>query len=54
MSDIAMKSEIDKLIKESGLLKHPKMLCSIIKVFKMRYPDIDDAKVGKFANEILK
>ncbi|MEK6659897.1 MAG: hypothetical protein AABY36_09475 [Campylobacterota bacterium] len=54
MSDVAMKSEIDKLIKESGLLKHPKMLCSIVKVFKMRYPDIDDARVCKFANEVLK
>lgn len=54
MSDIAMKSEIDKLIKESGLSKHPKMLCSIIRVFKMRYPDIDDNRVCKFANEVLK
>lgn len=54
MSDVAMKSEIDKLIRESGLLKHPNMICSIVKIFKMRHPQIDSSTVCKAANESLK
>lgn len=54
MSDIAIKSEINKLIKESGFQKDQKMLCSITRVFKMRYPSLDNHRVCKLANEILK
>lgn len=54
MSDIVMKNEISKLIRESGFEKNPKMLCSIVRVFKMRYSNIDGVKVCKFANEILR
>lgn len=54
MSNFMIKNEIDKLIKDSGLLKHPKMVCSIVKIFQMRYPQIDASTVCKIANESFK
>jgi hypothetical protein len=54
MSDIAIQSEINKLIQESGYKKDKKMLCSITRVFKMRYPSLDNLRVCKLANQILK
>lgn len=54
MSDILIKNEINKLVKESGFSKNRKMLCSIMRVFKMRYSNVDDAKVHTIANEILR
>ncbi|MDP2892784.1 MAG: hypothetical protein Q8N78_00270 [Sulfurimonas sp.] len=54
MSDILIKNEINKLVEESGFKKNPKMLCSIMRVFKMRYSNVDDAKVFTIANELLR
>ena len=54
MSDIAITSEIHKLIKESGFAKNKKLLCPIKKIFKMRYPHVDTSKVCLIAGEILK
>ncbi|MBS4068707.1 MAG: hypothetical protein WC279_11645 [Sulfurimonas sp.] len=54
MSDILIKNEINKLVKESGFSKNPKMLCSIMRVFKMRYSNVDDVKVYTIANELLR
>lgn len=54
MSDILIKNEINKLVKGSGFSKNPKMLCSIMRIFKMRYSNIDDARVYTIANELLK
>ena len=54
MSDIAIKSEIKRLIKESGFTKNQKMLCPITRIFKMRYPHIDSSKVCTIAGEVLR
>lgn len=54
MSDLLIKNEINKLLEESGFKKNPKMLCSIIRVFKMRYSNVDDTKVHSIANELLR
>lgn len=54
MSDFLIKNEINKLVKGSGFNKNPKMLCPIMRIFKMRYSNIDDAKVYTIANELLK
>jgi hypothetical protein len=54
MSDFLIKNEINKLVEGSGFSKNPKMLCSIMRIFKMRYANIDDARVYTIANELLK
>lgn len=54
MSDISIKSEINKIIQESGLAKNQKMVCPITKIFKMRHPDIDSLKISRFASDALR
>lgn len=54
MSDFLIKNEINKLVKGSGFSKTPKMLCPIMRIFKMRYANIDDTRVYTIANELLK
>ncbi|HUH42282.1 MAG TPA: hypothetical protein VLZ29_04130 [Sulfurimonas sp.] len=54
MSDLAITSEIHKLIEESGFAKNKKLLCPITKIFKMRYPHVDSSKVCFIAGEVLK
>lgn len=54
MSDISIKSEINKLIQESGFKKNLKLVCPITKIFKMRHPDIDSFKISRFASDALK
>ncbi|WP_294885517.1 MULTISPECIES: hypothetical protein [unclassified Sulfurimonas] len=54
MSDIAITSEINKLIRESGFTKNQKMLCPITRIFKMRYPHVDSSKVCIIAGKVLK
>lgn len=54
MSDFMIKSKIDKLVRESGLLKHPSMICSIVKIFQMRYPKVPSDTVCKMANKSLR
>ncbi|MGE4418735.1 MAG: hypothetical protein AB7D38_02735 [Sulfurimonas sp.] len=54
MSDIFIRNEINKLLKDSGIEKSPKILCSITRVFKMRHPNSDTFKVYKIAKELLR
>lgn len=54
MSDILIKNEIKKLIRESGFKKSPDMICPIMRLFKMRYSNVDSAKVYTIANKLLR
>ncbi|MDD3442015.1 hypothetical protein [Sulfurimonas denitrificans] len=54
MSDLSIKSEINKLIAESGFAKNQKLVCPIAKIFKMRHPHIDTFKICKFASQALR
>lgn len=54
MSDLSIKSEINRLVQESGFEKNLKMVCPITKIFKMRHPNIDSFKVSKIASDTLR
>jgi hypothetical protein len=53
MSDLLLKREIRKMVRESGFEKNSKMACSIVKVLNMKHKNIDSQKAHKFASEIL-
>lgn len=53
MSDIFIKNEINKLVNGFGVEKSPKMLCSVTRVFRMRYPNADTFKVYEIAKKVL-
>jgi predicted nucleic acid-binding protein len=53
MSDLLLKREIRKVIRESGFKKNSKMACSIIRVLNMKHKNIDKNKAYKIASEIL-
>ena len=53
MSDLIMKKEIRKAIRESGVTKSPKMVCSVVRLLSMKHKDIDVAKASTIAKELL-
>jgi len=53
MSDIALKSEIESLVKTSGYKRTKGMLCSVIKIVSMRHMDVSHKQIFKVAKEVL-
>jgi len=53
MSDIALKSEIESLVKTSGYKETKGMLCSVIKIVSMRHMDVSHKQIFKVAKEVL-
>ncbi|WP_298752203.1 MAG: hypothetical protein ACNI28_07975 [Arcobacter sp.] len=53
MSDLLLKREIRKMVRESGFEKNSKMVCSILKVLNMKHKNIDTNKAHKIASEVL-
>ena len=53
MSDLLLKREIRKMVRESGFEKNSKMACSIVKVLNMKHKNVDSQKAHKIASELL-
>ncbi|WP_375722606.1 hypothetical protein LXN10_08425 [Arcobacter sp. KX21116] len=53
MSDLLLKREIRKVLRESGLEKNSRMVCSIVKVLNMKHKNIDSSKAHLFAKQLL-
>ena len=53
MSDLLLKREIRKVVRESGFEKNSKLVCSIVKVLNMKYKNIDSQKAHKIVSEVL-
>ncbi|ADG92037.1 hypothetical protein Arnit_0371 [Arcobacter nitrofigilis DSM 7299] len=53
MSDLLLKREIRKVVRESGFEKSSKMACSIVKVLNMKHKNIDSSKAHLFAKQLL-
>lgn len=54
MSEVIIKKEIRKYIRSSGLEVSTKMICPIVKLFNMKYEDIDSRQVAFLTNKIIK
>lgn len=54
MSEIIIQSKIKKYIKSSGLEVSSKMVCPIVKLFNMKYKNIDSLQVATLTNKIIK
>lgn len=54
MSDLILKKEIRKVVRESGFERSPKMVCSVIRILSMKHKDIDTKRISQIACEILK
>ena len=53
MSDIALKSEIEVLIKKSGYKKSKSLICPITKIISMRHSDVTQKQIMKVTSTIL-
>lgn len=53
MSNLLMKKEIRKYIRTSSLEVHPKMVCSIVKLFKMKYGEVDQKHIALVATKLI-
>ncbi len=54
MSEIMIKKEIRRYIRTSGLNVSFKMICPIVKLFNMKYKDVDSKQVAFLANIIIR
>ncbi len=53
MSDIQLKSEIEQLVKRSGYKPSRSMLCSVVRVIRMRHRDISEKRIFSVAKDVL-
>ena len=53
MSTLILKKEIRNVIRNSGQEVNSKMLCSIVKLMKMRHKNLDKQIVVSLTNELL-
>lgn len=53
MSELAIKREVRRFIRTSGMEAHPKMVCSIVRLFKMKYGSIDKNQVTQVAQKLI-
>ena len=53
MSEIRIRKEVRKFIRNSGLEVSSKMVCPIVKIFKMKYGEVDDRHISSIARKII-
>ncbi len=53
MSELTIKTEIRRFIRTSGLEANPKMVCSIVKLFKMKYGSVDRNYIAQIATKLI-
>lgn len=54
MSSLVIQHEVNEIIKSSKLNPSKMMYCSILKILKMRYRELDVDKVSKIVKYTLK
>lgn len=53
MSNIMIKAEIRKYLRNSSIQPTQKMVCPIVKLINMKYDDVDSKKVASLASELI-
>lgn len=53
MSELKIENEIRKIIRRSSLEVHPKMVCSIVKLFNMKYSGVDNKNIASIATKLI-
>lgn len=53
MSDLRIKREVRRFIRSSSLEVHPKMVCSIVRLFKLKYGEVDQRHIASIATKLI-
>ena len=53
MSELFIKREIRKLLKETSLEVNTKMVCPIVKLFKMKYGAVDSKYISMVTTKLI-
>lgn len=53
MSELFIKSEVKKMLNNSSLEVHPKMVCSIVKLFKIKYGNVNQKHIASIATKLI-
>lgn len=53
MSDIVIKKEVRRYIRSSGMEVSSKMICPILKLFKMKHGEVDQKHVAMIATKLI-
>jgi len=53
MSELIIKNEIRKMLRTSSLEVSYKMVCPIVKLFKMKYANVDNKQVSSIAIKLI-
>ncbi len=53
MSELMIKREIRKMLRSSGQDVNHKMVCPILKLFKMRYGEVDKQHISSIAVKLI-
>ncbi len=53
MSELMIKKEVRRFIRTSGLEASPKMVCSIVRLFEMKYGVVDKSHVAQVATKLI-
>lgn len=53
MSELYLKQEIRKLVRNSTFKADIKMVCPIVKIMNMKYENMDNEKIRKIASEVI-
>ena len=53
MSELKIKSEVRKIIRMSSLKVDPKMVCSIVKLFNMRYSGVNNSDIASITRKLI-
>ena len=53
MSKLMIENEVRRMIRMSGLEASPKMVCSIVRIFKMKHSKVDYSNVAIIARKLI-
>lgn len=53
MSDLLIKTEIRKMLRTSGQKVNHKMVCPILKLFEMKYGEVDRHHISSIAVKLI-
>ena len=53
MSDLIIKKEIRKILRNSGMEVTNKMVCPIVKLFRMKHRSIDSKNLALIATKLI-
>jgi len=53
VSDLMIKREVRRYLKTSVCKVDPKMVCSIVRLFRMRYGDVDQKHIASITTKLI-